>query len=50
MLARLDGKSRVEYLSAGAGTEQAREFGRALCRRRPTGVDDLLHSFANATG
>lgn len=46
MLARVDGKSRVEYLVDHPGAEEAREFARWLLRSRPDSLDEAIRCFS----
>jgi len=45
MLARVDGKSKVEYLVGTTGAETARKFGRHLLRNRSLSVGELLRRY-----
>jgi len=45
MLARVDGKSKVEYLVGAPGADDAREFGRWLLRDRPASVSAAFRRF-----
>jgi predicted TIM-barrel enzyme/tRNA A-37 threonylcarbamoyl transferase component Bud32 len=42
ILARVDGKSRVEYLTDNESIERARSFGRSVLRRRFSGIEEVL--------
>jgi predicted TIM-barrel enzyme/aminoglycoside phosphotransferase (APT) family kinase protein len=45
MLARVDGKSKVEYLVGTAGAEEARAFALWLLRNRPGSVREVLEAY-----
>jgi predicted TIM-barrel enzyme/aminoglycoside phosphotransferase (APT) family kinase protein len=45
MLARVDGKSKVEYLVASPGADEARAFGRWLLRARPASLATVFHRY-----
>ena len=45
MLARVDGKSKVEYLVGAPGADDAREFGRWLLRDRPASVSAVFRRY-----
>jgi predicted TIM-barrel enzyme/aminoglycoside phosphotransferase (APT) family kinase protein len=45
MLARVDGKSKVEYLIGAAHVAEARDFGRWLLRNRPSSLEAVLHRY-----
>ncbi|MCU1491822.1 MAG: putative TIM-barrel enzyme a dioxygenase [Acidimicrobiaceae bacterium] len=46
MLARVDGKSKVEYLAGTEHAAEARDFGRWLLRNRPASVGEVLTRYA----
>jgi len=46
MLARVDGKSKVEYLVGTSGADEARAFGRWLLRDRPASLSAVFRSFS----
>ena len=46
MLARVDGKSPVEYLVGNPGSEVVRTFARGCLMRSVTSLDDVLDAFA----
>ncbi len=46
LLARIDGKSPVEYLAAEADRARVRDFARAHLARRPASLAELLAAFA----
>jgi aminoglycoside phosphotransferase (APT) family kinase protein len=45
MLARVDGKSKVEYLVGAPGADDARELGRWLLRHRPSSMSAVFRQF-----
>lgn len=45
MLARLDGKSKVEYLVGHVGADDARAFGRWVLRRRPASLARVFEQY-----
>jgi predicted TIM-barrel enzyme len=49
MLARVDGKSKVEYLVDHAGADGARELGRSLLRSPPGGLAEAIGRFDEMT-
>jgi predicted TIM-barrel enzyme/aminoglycoside phosphotransferase (APT) family kinase protein len=48
MLARVDGKSKVEYLSDESEVGDARAFGRGLLRARPRSLSEVFTRYVNA--
>jgi hypothetical protein len=48
MLARIDGKSPVEYLVDHPGAEEGREIGRWLLRTRPARLREVFLRYAAA--
>jgi len=45
MLARVDGKSKVEYLVGAPGADDARDFGRWLLRERPASISAVFRRY-----
>ena len=45
MLARVDGKSKVEYLVGHPAAEDARAFGRGLLRQRTTSLEGVFERY-----
>jgi 5-methylthioribose kinase len=45
MLARVDGKSKVEYLVGSPGADDARAFGRWLLRSRPASLAEVFGNY-----
>lgn len=45
MLARIDGKSKVEYLVDHPGAEAARTYARYVLRTRPGGIEEALDAY-----
>ena len=50
MLARVDGKSKVEYLSDEGEVGDARAFGRWLLRARPSSLSEVFTRYVRACG
>lgn len=50
MLARVDGKSRVEYLVDHPGADHARELGRWLLRSRPATFEEVFDRYSSGVG
>lgn len=48
MLARVDGKSKVEYLVDQPGAAEARKLGRHLLRTRPNSLTAVFHAYRSA--
>lgn len=49
MLARVDGKSKVEYLAGTPEADLARGFGRSILRERPSTLDEVLVRFTSSS-
>jgi len=50
MLARVDGKSKVEYLVGHPASEEARNFGRWLLWSRPASLSDVFAEYEKVEG